>query len=120
MTSNATCSAEWQTSIRAPIGNWSNWLFCGREFGHGQTLVQADNFRWYPIRNERTFVDQNSAIAVIRNLNHVVRNKEDCLPCSTKLLDAREALLLKGRIAHCENFVHQKDIGIDLGGYSKS
>jgi hypothetical protein len=64
-------------------------------------------------------VQPQRTVAELCHRTAVVRNEQQRSP-QTKAVEKPHALLLEGGIAHRENFVDDKDIGIDVGAQRKS
>ena len=65
-------------------------------------------------RHDVTALEQHRAVTEALHGGHVVRHEEDGLSLLAHAKERVEALLLEGRIAHGQDLVHQKDVGVHV------
>ena len=70
--------------------------------------------------SDRALLEHYAFVAQVFHGRGVVADEQNCSAALSRLADSTQALFLKLGIADRENFVDDKDIGLEVGGTAKA
>src|SRR5882672_2803437 len=83
------------------------------------TQVVLDNFAWSASAGNPAVFQQHHALAQSCNRSHVMRHKKNRAALPAYVVHLVEALLLKGRVAYSQHFVHHQDLRLKMRGHGE-
>jgi hypothetical protein len=81
----------------------------------GPVVVELRHGRRVSVAHDPALVDPHGAPAVLADLRERVRDEENRFPGSSEVLDSVVALPLETLVSDRERFVHEQDVGLDVG-----
>src|ERR1039457_7504539 len=119
MTMNCRKNLEYAVAGKQPRANRPASMGRGR-LQRQQTLVHLDDVVGQTVGRDGSLVQKNGAVAVLRDLGHVMGHHKDGFTRPPKIPDAFEELVLKSRVPDGEDFVDHQDLWVPLRGDRKS